>query len=266
MKKFYSILTLVLVVMLVGSCEMNLMPEKTEALNKRCPIDMNDLKFVESDNYKVTAVTFDKEKNQVTFEVAVSEKENEDDAVKMLMAMGANLRLYAFGKLNEFPEFKEFATEAIAANSKVKIHFKSDKDNQEAEMEVPLVELKIFAEGSFKEDLGTISLEALVEGMNSLLPQDLGDGVAFNGVSLDKKQLQLNMSFDERQATVAMFKSVLPQLKKELAKNLNDEGISLLVKKCIAANRGLTVSFHGKKSGDSVNVEYTVDELKAAKW
>lgn len=264
MKKMHLLLTLAITLILASSCEMNQLPQKTEALNKRCPIDLKELTFVKTDDYKVSEVKFDKKTNAVVFEVSVKEKDNEDDALKMLSAMDVKFRNFVFKKFNEYPEFKEFASEVLVANPKVTFHFKSDKGNKESEMAVPVEEFKAIADGTFDVDLGKLSLEALVEGFNSMLPRDLGDGVMFNGVALGSTNLQMNMTFDERDVTIGMFKSVLPQIKRELAKNLKDEALKLLVEKCIAADRGLTVSFHGGKSGQSADVEYSVAELKAA--
>ena len=98
-----------------------------------------------------------------------------------------------------------------------------------------------------------------------MLPYDAGDGLMVNGLSLGKENLQMNMTYSEKDATIAQFKAVLPQIKRELAKNLNAEGLILIVNKCVEANRGLVISFHGEKTGQSVDIEYTLDELKAAK-
>lgn len=262
MKKNLLKVLLTVMVITLGSCVKDKMPEALTTMNSQCPLEFTQ----GSISGQMDSVSYDEKAKSLTLLVSINDsvgaKGKNNDLVRNVLAMGEPLKKLCLNHVKDVPDFVQLLQVASEKGVNLRLRVTGKVSEKGAELPVDAAEAKSLFDKTFQINQSEEILKAFVNSANSMLPRTEGD-ITINGISLSNDYVECNTTLNERKVPLKTLCSVANQYKPTLIKELGSaKDPNGILAACINAERGFKYVFHGDRSGTSCEVTFTVDELK----
>lgn len=120
-----------------------------------------------------------------------------------------------------------------------------------------------FASAQNPNDITETEFKAALKIVNASLPMDVDDGFVWEKVTDGGKNVIFTFKFDESDFSASTIELVKTELKEALMESFaTDPDMRDMLQMLATLNKGVTLSFIGASSGQSVNITATAAEVK----
>lgn len=259
MKKFMTMLSMMAVMaafLLTSACggdpnKANLKRE-IENADKDCPISMG----IGGD---IISMKYDEQQNMVKLYFSINEELSSIDAMKKNdKILKQTLRL-SFSN-------SDFATNLAMmekAGAGLELTYKGSSSGKSHSVSITPEEVKELSKSKLTDlEIKQMTLENQLIMQNSQFPQDLGDGLQIVKVFDNGDNIVYEYRVEESTNDISVIEENIKQLRKEIMKDFfKDPSIKNEASTLCQLGKDLTLRYVGDKSGKSVDVTFTTDEM-----
>lgn len=226
-----------------------------EAANKQCPMKMGTVGEVSSITYDGTDVVYLLTMNEGYIDLEALDKKPE--AVK-----AAAVAMFR----NPEKNIKEMLNLVIDANSGIKFVYKGQTSGKEVSCYLGTEDLKnLLNQDMSKEESDQKKLEELVNVTNVSCPMAIDEATTLNNLTIESDRVVYHYTVDEESMEIVAMKENEGEIKQNIKSSLDvsEPALKMFLEACIKSNKGLGYQYTGNTSNESVEIIFSVSEIKA---
>lgn len=243
------------IVLLTGCDQKSKLKLAIEVAGKQCPIDMGAAGEVTSIVFDGTDVVYTMMMNEDLLNLEALDKN--PDAMKS--AVSAMFR-------NPQGAIKEMLEMVIQADSGMKFIYKGQTSGKEINCRLGADELKsLLSEDMPQEESDLKKLEEQVNMTNVSCPMAVDESTTLDKLAIEADKVMYYYTIDENSIDMASLKGNEEEMKQNVKSSLNvsEPALKMFLEACLKCNKGLGYHYKGNTSGESVELSFTVPEIKA---
>lgn len=242
-------------VMLTGCDQKSKLKLGIEAANKQCPMKMGTVGEVSSITYDGTDVIYILTMNEDYIDLQALDK-NPDALKAAAVAMFRN------------PEknIKDMLNLVIEANSGIKFTYKGQTSGKEVTCYLGTEDLRsLMSQDMSKADSDQKKLEELVNVTNVSCPLAVDETTTLNNLTIESDRVVYHYTVDEESMEIAAMKENEQEIKQNIKSSLNvsEPALKMFLEACLKSNKGLGYQYMGNTSNESMEIIFSVSEIKA---
>ncbi|WP_300702508.1 hypothetical protein [Bacteroides sp.] len=242
-------------ILLTGCDQKSKLKLGIEAANKQCPMKMGTVGEVSSITYDGTDVVYLLTMNEDYIDLEALDKKPE--AVK-----AAAVAMFR----NPEKNIKEMLNLVIDSNSGIKFVYKGQTSGKEVSCYLGTEDLKnLLNQDMSKEESDQKKLEELVNVTNVSCPMAIDEATTLNNLTIESDRVVYHYTVDEESMEIATMKENEGEIKQNIKSSLDvsEPALKMFLEACIKSNKGLGYQYAGNTSGESVEIIFSVSEIKA---
>lgn len=257
MKKLMCLFALMAMMLTFSACENSTIKElkqEIEKVNKACPQNMGLMGDMMSAKYNDDTKTAE-------FYYITNDEFVDIDLLRKNKDM---VRLSFKSLLNDNSEFSKAMKLASDAGVGLKYTFKSKDTGKSVDVVLTSEDIKkALNEPVYEEATYELQLKTMIENENSTYPQDLGSGLTMQSVKLTDDYVVYLCYMDEDIFDMSMIDEETKEAMKDgIIGMMDDITIKTQLKIFVKNGKGLVYRYQGDESGKTVDIIFSVDELK----
>lgn len=243
------------IVLLTGCDQKSKLKLGIEAANKNCPMKMGTAGEVSSITYDGTNVIYLLTMNEDYVDLEALGK-NPDTVKSAAIAMFRN------------PEknIKEMLKLVVEANSGIKFTYKGQTSGKEVSCYLGTEDLKNLMNLDIsKADSDLKKLEELVNVTNVSCPLAIDEVTTLNNLTIESDRVVYHYTVDEESMDIATMKDNEAEIKNNIISSLDvsEPALKMFLETCVKNNKGLGYQYTSTPSGESLEIIFSVSEIKA---
>lgn len=255
MKRNIWLLGIVLFTVLLGGCSSpaDKLEKSVEAENAQCPIGIGMIG-------SMTSIKYDKAENNVLINFLIK-----SDVVPLKEIKNADIMFSKIMKAGlSGSDKKEVIQMVREAGASMTIRFVDDQNPAlTTEIKFSSDDINEIAESNLSdEEINSIILENQIAIDNSHCPMTIDEGLKIISVAEEDSNVVYTCQLDEDFNDIKLFEPLKEELRANMKENFSDPTMKEFLSLLVALNKGFVFRFVGDKSGTTIDISYTPEELK----
>lgn len=242
-------------ILLTGCDQKSKLKLGIEAANKQCPMKMGTVGEVSSITYDDTDVVYLLTMNEDYIDLEALGKTPE--ALK-----AAAVAMFR----NPEKNIKEMLNLVIEANSGIKFTYKGQTSGKEVTCYLGTEDLRsLMSQDMPKADSDQKKLEELVNVTNVSCPMVVDEATTLKNLTIEPDRVVYHYTVDENSMDIATMKDSEAEIKQNIKSSLDvsEPALKMFLEACVKCNKGLGYQYAGDPSGESLEIIFSVSEIKA---
>lgn len=250
----------VLTILVTGCGNENVKKLKREIIiaNKKCPQTGREADLL--------SIKYNDETKEVQMEFSFHE-ENEDlisidDFNKHKDMFVKSFKIYLIHLSEDYLDTRPLLEEMEKAQSGLSLIIKGNKSDKTFRVQVTADELKeILHKPLSEQEINQFELEFYILKSNMDCPYSVDEGMEMEKIYDNGRNVVVDFKLDESKYDPSILKQFQSQAKEGIKESLDDRNMYQLLHLLAPLDKGLVYHYYGDKSGKSVDIEFTPEEL-----
>lgn len=228
--------------------------EGVKVFNSMCPTTYQGLLSIDSIKYEKDSI--------LAWYLTVNEQYYRIDAINSKSKEAKKFVQSAFiDKMKFNPQTKNFPNLLIKSKSWFKLVLIGKGSHKQAEIFLNPQEIKKTLDNNVKETKDLRNLKSQVYASNMQSPIKIDEITTLDSCGLSNNYLVYCYTIDDNDIDMHALEANSSYLKEEIKKTLNTPQYNLIIKSCIACNKGLMYWYIGRNSFYKIKIIFSIDEL-----
>ncbi|MFA6779144.1 MAG: hypothetical protein WCU80_05100 [Paludibacteraceae bacterium] len=218
--------------------------------NKKCPIDMGAIGQISKITYDGKDVAYFFEVNEPLINVEAL-KSNQDLLMQSVRSQFVNPK----------GDIKTLLNLVVDAGANLKFVYKGNTTGNTAECFLSASEIKSIMSGENLNDGEVSKLESIIKISNAQLPQNIGDGLVLEKMTMEGPDVFYNYMLDTTLVDISVINAEISIMKATILESLKQEtSVFMFLNSCVDEKKNLVYRYR-TPAGETADVRVSVDEL-----